>query len=209
MSFQHEINNANEELRELEELISLQKRKVQLLHVRHDAVKKTLGDKYNESPCSNNTIYKTFTLNPKSVGSGSDRTPIATSILTSKSKQDYLMSSMQRMSRLSTELANERNLLGWGTTALAAASTAIAFLGLTGTSAFGDSAVYVISVGFAVLAVWMGFQGVFRYRRIKEILMLPEPPLHFDRISNVPIQAVLLLLLILLVIGNFTDQWSK
>lgn len=113
------------------------------------------------------------------------------------------------MSRLSTDLANERNLLAWGRTAMAAARTALAFLGLVGNNDFGVGLVYTTSIGFGVIAVWMMIQGSLRYKQIKNILLLPEPPIHFGRLSNNPIVLVLVVLLVLLVIGNSADSWSK
>lgn len=221
MSSEQEISNIDEEILELEELIALQRRKVQLLRKKHEANSSSGGNRSDaDGPPKEkeSTQRKSFTLNPvqsMQMGEATDKIPdeesgpAPTTPVSPRTKQESLISSMQRMSRLSTDLANERNLLAWGRTALAAARTALAFLGLTGTTSFGDAAVYMTSIGFGVLAVWMVLQGGARYKRIKEILMLPEPPLYFGRISNVPIHVVMLALLILLVIGNSADQWSK
>ena len=210
MDKQQQINNIDDEIAEIEELIGLQRRKVELLRKKNTFLKQEEGYSNNSS----HSVKKESSLNPLQVplqgdsakfgDSATPNTPISNS-----SKQLSLISSMQRMSRLSTDLANERNLLAWGRTAMAAARTALAFLGLVGNNDFGVGLVYTTSIGFGVIAVWMMLQGGLRYKQIKNILLLPEPPIHFGRLSNNPVMLVLVALLVLLVIGNAADSWSK
>lgn len=227
MNGDEEVEDIEEEILELEELIALQRQKIELLRRKHACSEK----KGDDGGMKENRQSK-GTVNPLQINSAKDDIPMVgakrpSSIaqeqapepeptppppppppMSSKSKQDTLISSMQRMSRLSTDLANERNLLAWGRTAMAAARTALAFLGLVGLTTFGDVAVYMTSIGFGVIAVWMVVQGAARYKAIKEILMLPEPPVNFDRLSNAPVHIVMVSLLILLIIGNAANQWS-
>ncbi len=216
-----QISNIDEEIAEIEELINLQRRKVELLRKKNEFLKKSDSSNAEKSESISNPLQK---ANPKdSVKFATEDTTQARKIedekpiptdsgkfgaSSSSAKQLSLISSMQRMSRLSTDLANERNLLAWGRTALAAARTALAFLGLTGNNDFGVGLVYTTSIGFGVIAVWMMLQGGMRYKQIKRILLLPEPPVHFDRLSNLPVHIVLIVLLVLMVIANSADSWS-
>jgi len=214
-----QIEGIDEEISEIEELIKLQRRKVDLLHKKNALLKKGTP---SDAKLADKQIYPI--VNPmqekkeRSEGatSGAESPPPpedpssnSTKQLTSSVKQLALIDSMQRLSRLSTDLANERNLLAWGRTAMAAARTALAFMNLTGNNAFGTGLVYTTSIGFGVVSVWMMVQGNFRYRKIKGILLLPNPPLHFGRISNIPVNVVLVTLLVLLVIGNSSQSWSE
>lgn len=218
----------DEEIAEIEELINLQRRKVELLRKKNGLLKKGNNDVRSDSPISGpeatpNPLQNsrlsgsvkfadTEKPNPTESGKFNDGTrPTESGKFggsSSSAKQLSLISSMQRMSRLSTDLANERNLLAWGRTALAAARTSLAFLGLTGNNNFGVGLVYTTSIGFGVIAVWMMLQGGLRYKQIKGILLLPEPPVHFDRLSNLPVNVILVALLVLMVIANSADSWS-
>lgn len=211
MDKQQQMINIDDEIAEIEELISLQRRKVELLRKKNTFLKKDDSgntDNYalrKETSSNSNPMQVPFQSESAKFG---DNVP-PNSPTSNSSKQLSLISSMQRMSRLSTDLANERNLLAWGRTAMAAARTALAFLGLVGNNDFGVGLVYTTSIGFGVIAVWMMIQGSLRYKQIKNILLLPEPPIHFGRLSNNPIVLVLVVLLVLLVIGNSADSWSK
>ena len=229
MDNEQQIGKIDEEIAEIEELIDLQRRKVELLRKKNDLLKKPDNSSTGRfSPTHEPTSNPLRKSGPSdSVKFATEDTPKPTHAVksddddkprptesskfgasSSSAKQLSLISSMQRMSRLSTDLANERNLLAWGRTALAAARTALAFLALTGNNDFGVGLVYTTSIGFGVIAVWMMLQGGMRYRQIKGILLLPEPPVHFDRLSNLPVHVVLIALLVLMVIANSADSWS-
>lgn len=124
-------------------------------------------------------------------------------------EQKEMLSAIQRMSRLTSDLANERNLLAWGRTALAACRTALAFLGISGISLYGNVSSKTCTIAFAVLAFWMMNQGLLRYNRIKEILSVPNPPAQFNRLSNVPMNVVLIVFLLLVVVSLSSQQWTK
>lgn len=132
----------------------------------------------------------------------------ASSMTHTEKQQQEMFNAVQRMSRLTTDLANERNLLAWGRTALAAARTSLAFLGVGGLSLFGDVSQQIATIAFMVVALVTVMHAVHRYKKIKFILMQPEPPLHFDRLSNVPLYVVLMILLLLALIAIASQQWS-
>ncbi len=193
-----EIDSVDHEIAELEELISLQRLKVQLLRNKSNilisgnqsadstesntSTTDTARDINNVSSTKSNNIELTETTSFASRHSGSalksfsyshhpdasasssesktERltihkppptdvllSPKTNSILTSMNNQSILISSVQRMSRLTTDLANERNLLAWGRTAMAAVRTALAFLALSGVTEFGDGAVRTVAIG--------------------------------------------------------------
>lgn len=218
MDNQEQINSIDTEISELEELITLQRLKVDLLRKKNEMLKSGTAPSTSASarakphpivnplqkPQEDDQFQNGDQPSPKEEPSTNSAKQLTSSV-----KQLALIDSMQRLSRLSTDLANERNLLAWGRTAMAAARTALAFLGLVGNNAFGTGLVYTTSIGFGIVSVWMMLQGGVRYRQIKKILLLPNPPLHFGRISNVPVNVVLLALLVLLVIGNSADSWTK
>jgi len=221
MDNQDQITSIDEEISELEELITLQRLKVDLLRKKNEMLKNgptTTSRSSSSAPAKSHPIVNPL-QKPQQEEQFQDDEPPSPSPkeeptnsakqLTSSVKQLALIDSMQRLSRLSTDLANERNLLAWGRTAMAAARTALTFLGLVGNNAFGTGLVYTTSIGFGIVSVWMMMQGGVRYRQIKRILLLPNPPLHFGRISNVPVHVVLIALLVLLVIGNSADSWTK
>lgn len=122
--------------------------------------------------------------------------------------QLQLIDALTRFSRLSTDLANERTLLAWVRTALAAARTVVAFLSLSYITQFGKTAKKIIYIGMSILAIGLLSQGVERYRKIKAILALQDPPAYFDRLSTVPAQATLLSLLVLVFVAAVSNSWN-
>jgi hypothetical protein len=163
------LENIEVELAELEELISLQRRKVDLLKSKNAALWSTdsvlesksdsdnrKSDSKSESNERKSEKQEKHVSNP--IGSVVDtesdvkeleltETPASSpqtlyerifgkSVVTrmtmvmntTTNKEDKFIDSMTRLQRLTTDLANERNLLAWGRTALAAARTTLAFL---------------------------------------------------------------------------------
>lgn len=116
---------------------------------------------------------------------------------------------LTRLSRLSTDLANERNLLAWGRTALAAARTCLAFMGLEGVNAFGAVSARFCVIAFAVFAVGIMALGLNRYKRIKYILGLKNPPAHFHRITNTPMFSSMVAVFLLALVVVCFDDWRK
>ena len=119
-------------------------------------------------------------------------------------KKEQFVDALTRLSRLTTDLANERTLLAWIRTALASARTTVSFLALSGSSPFGDVSTKICYIGFAVLALLMMAQGAERYRKIKSILQIPNPPLYFDRLTTLPLNLTLLGVLGLVVLLQCT-----
>lgn len=124
-----------------------------------------------------------------------------------KQKEQYI-DALTRFSRLSTDLANERTLLAWVRTALACSRTVCAFMGVEYLSTFGNYSQRIVYIGFAVMAVLMLSQGLERYRKIKWILTLPNPPIEFDRVTTVPVLIVMITMFCLVLINAAAVQWQ-
>lgn len=123
-------------------------------------------------------------------------------------------SAIDRFGRLSAILANERTLLAWTRTGLAAGRTAFAFLGLTvaAQAAGGWSTVLTLST-MVMASLWLLLLGIGmqRFIRVKTALELcPEKiALHFDRVSIRPLFAVLLAVCVANCCGWYSQQWVK
>lgn len=235
------IESIDSEIHELETLISLQQKKVELLSRKNALLKQSENASFTLTidSCEKNSLYreshaekgrnsiielnKLGTANPlvaknaeseltKSSkiedGKATDQ-QFATTTLTKQEKTEIsVLTSVQRMSRLTTDLANERNLLAWGRTALAAARTALAFLGVTALTLYGEVMAQFVTISFMVLALVFTIHAVHRYHRIKEILMMPDPSLEFRRLSNKPLYLALTLLFLLALVTIASQQWS-
>jgi len=95
-----------------------------------------------------------------------------------------LARSLDRFSRLGTDLSNERTLLAWTRTSLATLRTATDFMNIEASGAIWTKASFTVShltvLGIMVFAM---IAGVARYRRIKEITLMAVPPAQFGRMS--------------------------
>ena len=104
--------------------------------------------------------------------------------------------------RLTVDLANERTWLAWIRTSMAIVRTLVIFIPLAGTNKQAEILLRTVSISFAILSVWMILQGQHRYRKIKELLQVENPPREFHRLSNFPI---ILTILFVVVVSNVLD----
>lgn len=126
-----------------------------------------------------------------------------------ETKEDRFVNAMTRLSRLNTDLANERNLLAWGRTAMAAARTFLAFINTEAITNFGKTSREVCYLGFGVMSIYIILQGAERYNKIKKIVYLKNPPPNFDRLTNAPLPICLALLFALGLMSVSFDQWEN
>jgi len=90
---------------------------------------------------------------------------------------------VDRMQRLTLDLANERTLLAWTRTSLAAMRTVFPFLGLTGEGLLWLG-VLSSRCGMVVLCLFTGALGIVRYTQVKRVTFAPvHGPVHFGRVS--------------------------
>merc|ERR1712066_468706 len=116
---------------------------------------------------------------------------------------------MDRFSRLSTDLANERTLLEWLRTAMAAIRTALAFIGISAEGPWWMSTVHITRISMLTAVLVAAVSGVKRYVTIKDATYQPVPPQHFGRISIHYFNLTLAASIVALAIGMYPDEWSK
>mmetsp|Transcript_4559 Transcript_4559/g.7448 ORF Transcript_4559/g.7448 Transcript_4559/m.7448 type:complete len:228 (+) Transcript_4559:82-765(+) len=216
-----ELTAVEAELKELESLISLQRRKVDLLRKKSEILGQNTSSK-SSSQSIESENERPSVISPMQVDAGSPKGiqrlfQSRESFFFGARPQDSQKSgtgidpfeSFNRMNRLSTDLANERSMLAWTRTALAAIRTALSTLSVSGRTEFGDIAVKITSIGFAVIGLWTMTHGHVRYRMIKNILAQADPPRFFRRLSNNPHNITVIAVIILVVIAQASSQWTK
>mmetsp|Transcript_109727 Transcript_109727/g.310416 ORF Transcript_109727/g.310416 Transcript_109727/m.310416 type:complete len:275 (-) Transcript_109727:68-892(-) len=114
---------------------------------------------------------------------------------------ETLVQKFDRMSRLTTELANERTLLAWIRTGLAACRSELALFGAAVIEAMCRGPLYLLHMVMLIIVVVASLEGTLRYNRIKKILRMPEPPEEFGRFSLRWFNVVTILAGVVLVAG--------
>lgn len=165
------LQDIETELAELEELISLQRRKVELLKTKNSVLESQTNESEEDDSTSRDggregsgehksaESKEVPVNNPLASGNGRGKEAKLEVVSSEESnspqkkkgffgrmlskrsdrlasngesKEDKFIDSMTRLQRLTTDLANERNLLAWGRTALAASRTCLAFFAVNG-----------------------------------------------------------------------------
>merc|ERR1719221_2065115 len=93
--------------------------------------------------------------------------------------------SIDRFGRLSTDLANERTLLAWLRTAMAAIRTAFSFMDLSAGDHgfFWMSSVVMSRVAMITAILVATLTGIRRYSCVKQVTYMLYPPQNFGRLS--------------------------
>ncbi|CAK0845468.1 unnamed protein product [Prorocentrum cordatum] len=137
--------------------------------------------------------------------------PRAASVAGSQAEQaaelEQVAKSMDRFSRLSTDLANERTLLAWMRTSMAAVRTALALLAFStqGIFLFSANVSRVAMVSLCLVAAW---SGVRRYRRVKDATFMATPPQEFGRLSIDYFNYLVAVALVALCAGLYFKAWE-
>ena len=114
---------------------------------------------------------------------------------------------LERLSRLTTDLANERTLLAWVRTCLAAIRTTFAYLTLTADSAGWKASITATELAMSTLVLASAATGAWRYFKIKDVIMLKIPPAAFGRFTMRPLVALLLVTAVSTAVGIYSQQW--
>mmetsp|Transcript_80060 Transcript_80060/g.151214 ORF Transcript_80060/g.151214 Transcript_80060/m.151214 type:complete len:359 (-) Transcript_80060:13-1089(-) len=114
---------------------------------------------------------------------------------------------VDRFSRLSSELANERTLLAWIRTAMAGIRGVFAFFSIPANDGNPNSFFYFCQLTMMAAVIFGGVSGTLRYNRVRNALRLPDPPQDFGRVSVMWFNATVTILTISIAIGIFSRQW--
>ena len=97
------------------------------------------------------------------------------------------LTAVERFSRLTTELANERTLLAWIRTTLASMRTAYSLSSLeSNDGAFWRVLTEGAELTICLFVVATAFNGIVRYQRIKNALLSTKPLRRFGRLTLRP-----------------------
>jgi len=119
------------------------------------------------------------------------------------------VASVDRLSRLASDLANERTLLAWVRTGLAAIRTCFTYLGVAAISAGMDWTVYATAIAMTTVVLFAAFTGALRYRSVRLALMTPGAPPAFHRGSLQYFYGFVVVAALATAMGMYTQAWGK
>ena len=110
---------------------------------------------------------------------------------------------------MSTDLANERTLLAWVRTAMAAIRTLFAYLSVSGTTPAWHASVIATEMAMSTLVILTACTGTYRYFRLKAIIGRKEVSPYFGRITLRPFAVLVVATCVASSIGCYSQQWEK
>lgn len=115
---------------------------------------------------------------------------------------------LERLSRLTTDLANERTLLAWVRTCLAAIRTLFAYLALVAASTGWHAALVAAEMSMATVVIATAISGAYRYFAIKAVVSQKIPPKGFGRFTIRPLVALIIVTAAATSAGVYSQQWN-
>jgi len=196
-------SSLDKEIDEMEILINLQMRKLELLREKNASLTQRTSD-------------QSRSLASTGSDTGNPMKPGRIEMIEKSSKKDAESSSygdssaMQRLSCVSSNLANERTLLAFIRTALAIGRTMVAFMGLTSFSHYGHFMLSFAPMSFSVIAVTCLAIGIFRYFVIKDLINNLNVVEMMPRItSNYIVPTGCILILTMAMVATLANEWEK
>ena len=122
---------------------------------------------------------------------------------------DKMMTGLERLNRLSTDLANERTFLAWVRTCMSTIRTVFTYLALTAATDAWRASVLASEIAMATLVVATAVTGAWRFYKIKSVISLKVPPANFGRYSLRPLTVLVVLTAVTTACGIWTQQWEK
>jgi uncharacterized membrane protein YidH (DUF202 family) len=223
----YKMSDVDNELFELEKLITLQQRKLTLLREKSQHKMPINSSDLNNTAIDmdathvNNAIHN---IKQMEIGSSSDSINMmedsfgrpTMSTLSPRSgresmfrkNMDKLVEPVSRMTYLANELANERTLLAWIRTALSMIRTVFAFYAFKGINSFGDTTHRISLILVTLLAGGTFFQGFWRFSVVVgEILNIDPTRAPLGRPTIKPYMAGLSLLFIIVMVSVLYRGW--
>lgn len=119
---------------------------------------------------------------------------------------------IDRMTRLNSDLANERTLLAWMRTSLAAVRTTFAFLSLTAVTQTSRDAEFFCEVAMAAVIAMSLIAGTTRYNQIKQAISAAnsgDKPKTFRRMSVHWVTGLMSFGVMILLPAIIGRSWTK
>eukprot|EP00927_Polykrikos_kofoidii_P023802 TRINITY_DN21797_c1_g1_i1.p1 TRINITY_DN21797_c1_g1~~TRINITY_DN21797_c1_g1_i1.p1 ORF type:complete len:378 (+),score=56.60 TRINITY_DN21797_c1_g1_i1:171-1304(+) len=123
-----------------------------------------------------------------------------------------MVNSVERMNRLTTDMANERTLLAWTRTCFAAIRTVVAYLNIhvpRHTGGLLSVSILITELAMAALVMVLAWTGQKRFNSIKDAISLKVPPPSFGRLSVRYTNAIVLLASVVTALGICTQQLAR